>query len=67
MRGELAGGLVDLLGQLAGGRQHQGAHLAPGAVEQVVQDGQHERRGLAGTGLGHAKDVTSVADLGDGG
>ena len=37
MRGELNRGLVDLLSELASGRQHQGAHVVAWAVEQVVQ------------------------------
>ena len=57
----------DLGGQLAGGRQHQGADgdaaelvLARRSLRpQVVQHGQHKGGGLAGAGLGAAQQVVA--------
>ena len=46
---------MGLLGQLARGRHDQRAHLAARAVQQALQDGQHEGGRLAGAGLGQAR------------
>ncbi len=54
---QLGGGLVDLLGQLAGRRHDQHADLAHRPFGQALQDGQHEGCGLAGAGLGQAQHV----------
>jgi len=59
----------DLVGQLAGRRQDERAyrmtgwrHAMVGQRHQAMQDGQRERRGLAGTGLGRAHDVPAGDD-----
>ncbi len=53
----------DLVGELAGGREHQHpAAAARGAAvreRQAVQDRQREGRGLAGAGLGDAAEVAA--------
>ncbi|MCY1377584.1 hypothetical protein D9M69_651670 [compost metagenome] len=56
--------LFDLGGQLAGGREHQGANrhaaetvLGAFALAQQVQQGQGEGGGLAGAGLGTTEQI----------
>ena len=60
----------DLAGQFARRRQHQHARgFALGAltlVEQVIEDRQRERRGLAGAGLRDADDVAALEGERDG-
>lgn len=51
---------LDLGGQLAGRRDDQGAGPGAALVEELVQEGQREGRGLAGTGLGQAQDVGAL-------
>ena len=65
--------LGHLVGQLTRGQQHQGAHGVTGGrcgtalvLEQALQQGQRERRGLAGAGLGSAHDVLPCEDHGNG-
>ncbi len=48
---------MDLLGQLTGGGDDQGTGPVARAVQQSVQDGQHEGGRLAGAGLGGADQV----------
>ena len=55
-------GLVDLLGQLARGRDDQGAHAAARALFEALQDGKREGGRLAGAGLGQAHDVAAGHD-----
>ncbi len=57
--------LVDLFGQFARGRHDEGAHPAPGALGQPLQNGQHKGRGLAGAGLGYAQNVAPLQHDGD--
>ena len=54
---QLPGGDGDLLGQLPGRGDNQGADPAPGPGHQALKDGQHKSRGLAGAGLGQAHDI----------
>ena len=54
--------LVDLLGQLARGRDDQGAHAAARALLETLKNGQRKGRRLAGAGLGQAHDVTPGHD-----
>ena len=65
--------LGHLVGQLTRGQQHQGAHGVTGGrcgtalvLEQALQQGQRERRGLAGAGLGSAHNVLPCEDHGNG-
>ena len=55
----------DLVGQLAGGRDHQSLHLGACRV-QCVQHGQRERRRLAGAGLCLAQYVPPLQEQRDG-
>jgi hypothetical protein len=61
---------LDLGGQLAGGGQHQHAgasgHRLGFVLLEVFEDGQGERGGLAGAGLGHAQQVMAGDDRRDG-
>ena len=57
---------MNLLGQFARRCNDQGAHNAQPALEQTVEDRQHEGGGLAGAGLGQAEDVTALRGRGDG-
>ncbi len=57
---QVGGDLVDLLGQLARGRQDQGTDAAGWALDQPLQDGQDEGRGLAGAGLCRRQDVVPL-------
>jgi hypothetical protein len=54
---------ADLGGQLARGREHQGAWsaqaFAPGRASQAIQDGDGEGRGLAGAGLRAAEQIAA--------
>jgi hypothetical protein len=59
-------GGVDLIGQLAGRGDDQGADPAPGPFDQALQDRQHEGGGFAGSGLGNAHDVLSLENRRDG-
>ena len=59
--------LLDLRGELAGGREDQGPHRMPrrggagvGVSREALQQRQREARGLAGSGLGAAHDVASL-------
>mmetsp|Transcript_41256 Transcript_41256/g.128023 ORF Transcript_41256/g.128023 Transcript_41256/m.128023 type:complete len:763 (-) Transcript_41256:2-2290(-) len=70
--GELPRLLLDLDHELAARRQDDGvgAVLGRGVVERrelldVREDGQHVRRGLAATGLGHGDQVAHLARYGD--
>ena len=60
-----ANGLVDLLGQFAGGGNNQSPDVPAPALHQAMQDGQHKGRGLAGAGLGQAHDVLPLHDQRD--
>ena len=63
--GEIVNGGFDLGGQFAGGFQDQAA--APGlVVVEERQNGQGERGGFAGAGLGAADDVAPLHDQGNG-
>jgi hypothetical protein len=67
---ELRAGLPDLVGQFARRREDEaaraaGAHQAR-AVGQAMGDGQHERRRLAGAGLGDAEHIVPFHDDRDG-
>ena len=64
---EVADGFVDLFGQFAGGGDDQGARPVARTVQQFVQNGQDERGGLAGAGLGGADQVVPGQGSGDGG
>jgi hypothetical protein len=63
---------MDLHGQLAGRGQHQGTHLAGlalrvgGMGQQVGEQGHQEGRGLAGAGLGLARQVAPLEGDGQG-
>ena len=60
---------LDLRGQFARGRQHQGADaagLGAGAAGQQLQHGQGEAGGLAGAGLGAGQQVVAFQHHGDG-
>ena len=57
--------LGDLDGELARWREHQ-REKRLGAVQELLQDGQRERAGLAGTGLREADDVLALQRLRDG-
>lgn len=57
-----AEGVVDLLGQFAGGGHDQGAQGSAFALDQAVQDRQGKRGRLAGAGLGQAHDVAAFED-----
>ncbi len=54
----LLGDLFDLSGELAGGGDDERADAAR-LGRDALQGGQHERRGLAGAGLGAAHDVAA--------
>ena len=58
--------VVDLLGQLPGGRDDQRLGRAAGQVEELVQDRQEEGGGLAGARLGGGDEVPAGEDGGDG-
>ena len=58
-------GLADLQGELAGRCEDEGLRLLPARVEPL-QDGQGERGGLAGAGLGEPHHVASVEQRGNG-
>src|SRR5581483_4217377 len=57
--GQVAPVLVDLGGQLAGGRHHQGANGAARLRDQAVEDGQQERGGLPAAGHGAGEHVAA--------
>ena len=61
----LADSDVDLLRQLPGGGDDQGANLAAGSRKETLQDRQHEGRRLARSRLGQAHDVFACQDRGD--
>ncbi len=65
MRGVTLEGLGNLDGQLAGGREHQGLR-AGGVQVEAGQDGQRERGGLSGAGLGQAQHVAALQQQRDG-
>ena len=54
---ELDNRVVDLLGQLARGRDDEGAHLTARAGVQALENRQHEGGRFAGAGLRQANDV----------
>ena len=54
--------LVNLLGQLARGRDDQCSHTAARALLETLKNGQRKSRRLAGAGLGQAHDVTPGHD-----
>ena len=60
-----ADGLVDLLGQFAGGGNDQSPDVPAPALHQAMEDGQHKGRGLAGAGMGQAHDVVPLHDQRD--
>jgi hypothetical protein len=51
--------LENLRGQFARGREHERARGAPGLVDQVVQNRQQKRRGLAAARLGAGKQIAA--------
>src|SRR5438552_97308 len=53
---------VRLLGKLPRGGEHQGAHVPARAVQQTLQNRQHEGSGLAGAGLSQAHEVVPLHD-----
>jgi len=55
--GELAAVLVDLGRELPGGGDDQGTRGAPGKPDQLLQNRQQERRGLAAAGHGAGEHV----------
>ena len=65
-----AGALGDLRGELAGRGEHQHADALgdrmDARVGEPVERRQHERRGLAGAGLGDAEQVAAGQDGRDG-
>ena len=71
---DVGGGvLVDLVGQFAGGGEHQHAHrvhggrgAGGGVAAQALQAGQHEGGGFAGAGLGGGQQIVSGQYFGDG-
>ena len=64
--GAVAGHVLDLAGQLAGGGDHEGADGCACATAHQLQGGQDEGGRLAGAGLGAAQDVTAGEGEGDG-
>jgi hypothetical protein len=58
--------LRDLGGELPGGREDQGTRAPAALIEELVEDGQREGCGLAGTGLGQAQDVSAFEAGGNG-
>ncbi len=50
VHGQIVHVLEDLGGELAGGRQHERARHPSGTADQLVQNRQQERRGLAAAG-----------------
>ena len=64
--GQAQADVVDLLGQLARGRDDQRLGRAAGQAEELVQDRQQEGGGLAGAGLGGGDEVAAGEDGGDG-
>jgi hypothetical protein len=56
---KLAGGLVNLLSQFAGGCNDQRAYLATGSRYQPLEYRKHEAGGLASAGLGQSQDVAT--------
>ncbi len=62
-----AGALEHLLGQLARGHEHQRPeHVLRAVRGEPLQDRQHERRRLAGAGLGGSDEIASGQGQGDG-
>ena len=57
--------LQHLLGQLARRHEHQRAQRALLARGQALENGQHERRGLAGPGLRRADQIAALEHEGD--
>ena len=66
MHREVVQVLEDLRRQLARGREHQRAGGAARAVDQLVQDREQERRGLAAAGHGAGEDVAALEGGRDG-
>ena len=63
---EVAQVALDLGGELAGGRDDEGAHGAAGPCGEPLHDGQQERGGLATARHGAREHVASGADRRDG-
>ena len=64
--GQAQADVVDLLGQLAGGRDDQRPGRAAGQAQELVQDRQQEGGRLAGAGLGGGDEVAAGEDGRDG-
>ena len=64
--GQAQADVVDLLGQLARGRDDQRLRRAARQVQELVQDRQQEGGRLAGAGLGGGDEVAAGEDGGDG-
>ena len=60
VHGEVVEVLEDLRRQLARRREHQRARRAARLVDQLVEDRQQERRGLAAAGLGAGEHVAAL-------
>ena len=67
VHGEVLQVLVDLRRQLARRREHERARDAARAVDQLVQDREEERRGLAAAGHRAGEDVAPFEGGRDGG
>src|SRR5207247_8122732 len=63
---ERAYGFVYLLGQFTRGSEDQGAHMAARAVQQTLQNGEHEGSSLAGARLSQAHEGAPLQDGGYG-
>ncbi|EKD35722.1 MAG: hypothetical protein ACD_75C01808G0009 [uncultured bacterium] len=57
--------LMDLLGEFPGRCDDQGPYFLAGAGQQTLEQGKNEGCGLAGSGLGKAKDVAAGEDRRD--
>ena len=57
---------MDLLGELAGGGDDEGARHVTRSMHQFVQNGQHEGRRFSGAGLRRTDDVIAMHGNRDG-
>ena len=63
---QVDGRLMNLLRKLAGRSYDQSAHRSQGAGDQPLENWEHERGGLAGSGLRQPKNVATFEGDGDG-